>query len=251
MQTDKEDKMILSRAEDAAKLAAKNYSVKTVGFLNPRQRSLIMKSLYPEADMITEFNGGYPDAERTLLVCRPEYAEFNTDDVLVVIRVTGRDLGKLTHRDYLGSLMGLGITRENIGDILTEPSGAFIFVKCEIADYIINNLEKIGRCGVKTSVCGCGEAELPMPKIKEISCTVSSLRIDAVLSASAGISRSRAAELIGQGCVSLNWEETESSSKQVEEGDLISVRGIGRMRLDRVGGLTRKGRIGITVVRFE
>ena len=171
--------------------------------------------------------------------------------VLSVIHISGRNLEKLTHRDYLGSLMGLGITRENIGDILVEPSGAFIFVKREIADYIINNLEKIGRCGVKTIVCGCDEADIPKPKLREVNSTVSSLRIDAVLSAAAGISRGRAAEMIVQVLVSLNWEEINSTSKQVDEGDLISVRGIGRMRLERVGSLTRKGRIGITIVRFE
>lgn len=248
---DKEDKLILSRAEDAMKLAERNYSVKAVGFLNPRQRSLIMKNLYPSRDIKAEFVGGYPDAERTMLVCRPEYAEFEADDILSVIHISGRNLEKLTHRDYLGSLMGLGITRENIGDILVESSGAFIFVKQEIADYITNNLEKIGRCGVKTLVCGCAEANIPKPKLREVNGTVSSLRIDAVLSAAAGISRGRAAEMIGQGLVSLNWEEINSASKQVEEGDLISARGVGRMRLERVGNLTRKGRIGITIVRFE
>ena len=104
---DKEDKLILSRAEDTMKLAERNYSVKAVGFLNPRQRSLIMKNLYPSRDIKAEFVGGYPDAERTMLVCRPEYAEFEADDILSVIHISGRNLENLTHRDYLGILMGL------------------------------------------------------------------------------------------------------------------------------------------------
>lgn len=251
MQSEKEDRLILSRAEDAVSLADRNYSVKTVGFLNPAQRSLIIKNVYPMPDMTVEFDGGYPDAERTFFVCRPIYAEYSPDDIMAVVRITGRDLEKLTHRDYLGSLMGLGITRENIGDILVDSDGAYVFVKREISDYILNNLEKIGRRGVKVSVCACSEAVLPEPKFKEIKCTVASLRADAVLSAVASISRGRAAELIEQGMVSVNWKELESVSKTLAEGDLISVRGIGRMRLETIGSLTRKGRIGITALRYE
>lgn len=251
MNSDKENKLILSRAEDALSLAEKKYAAKAVGFLNPAERSLILENIYPPADMECEFIGGYSDAERTMFVCKPEYAEFNQNDFLAVIRVTGRGLEKLSHRDYLGSLMGLGITRENIGDILVADGGAFIFVRREIASYIKNNLEKIGRLGVKTEICDCEDAELPKPKLKEINCTVSSLRADAVLSAAAGISRGRAAEMIEQGLMSINWKEVSSVSKQISEGDLLSVKGIGRMRLEKVGGITRKGRTGITVMRFE
>lgn len=250
-QTDKEDKLILSRAEDALKIADREYSVRTVGFLNPHQRSLILKNIYPSVDIKTTFEGGYPDAERTMFICLPEYAEYEISEILKVIKISGRDAQSLTHRDYLGSLMGLGITRENIGDILVSETGAFVFVKAEIADYIINNLDKIGRHGVKTELCECSSAEIPQPKLREIKGTVSSLRLDAVLSFAAGISRGRAVELIGHGLVSLNWEVAESVSLKLCEGDLISVRGIGRMRIVSVGGLTRKGRIGITALRFE
>ena len=251
MTNDKEDKLVLSRAEDALRIAERSYSVRAVGFLNPHQRSLIMKNIYPDADMKASFEGGFEDAERTMYVCRPEYAEADISDIIKVIRVWGRELGSLTHRDYLGSLMGLGITRENIGDILVSGNGAFIFVKAEIAEYIINNLDKIGRHGIKTELCDCSEAELPEPKTKEIKGTVSSLRLDAVLSLAAGISRSRALDMISQELVSLNWEVVSSPSHKVEEGDLISVRGTGRLRLKEVGGITRKGRIGITVLKYE
>ncbi len=248
---DKEDKLILSRAEDAVLICERKYQIKTVGFLNPHQRVIIKKNIYPSVDVTMSFEGGYDDAERTLMVCAPEFLAAEIDDILKVIKVTGRDVASLTHRDYLGSLMGLGITRENIGDIIVSGSGAYIFVKAEIADYIVNNLDKIGRHGVKTTICKCKEVEIPKPMTKEIAGTVSSLRLDAVLSVAAGIARGRAAELISSGAVSLNFEVCESVSEKVEEGDLISVRGIGRMRLERIGNLTRKGRISITIARFE
>ena len=251
IQTDKDDKLTLSRAYDALAIAERSYTVKAVGFLNPHQRSLVIKNIYPTRDMLVSFEGGYPDAERTLYVCRPEYAEFDISDLISVIKISGRDLGGLTHRDYLGSLMGLGITRENIGDILVSDTGAFVFVKAEIADYIINNLDKIGRRGIKTEICACCDAAIPKPKYKEIKGTVSSTRLDSILSLAAGISRGRAVELIGQGVVSVNWEIQESVSARLGEGDLISVRGIGRMRVLELGGITRKGRYVITVAKYE
>ncbi len=250
-QTDKEDKLVLSRAEDAIKLSERNYQIKTVGFLNPHQRSLILKSLHFGGDVRVSFEGGYPSAERTMMLCVPEYLEADTDEIISVVKITGRDIGSLTHRDYLGSLMGLGITRENIGDILCTECGAFVFVRCEIADYILNNLEKIGRNGVKLELCKCADTEIPEPKIREIKGTVSSLRLDAVLSLSTGLSRTRAAELISAGQISLNWEVCDSPSRKLCEGDLISARGLGRMRVESIGGLTRKGRIGLSVARFE
>ena len=250
-QTEKEDKLILSRAEDAIYIAERSYQIKTVGFLNPHQRSLIAKNVYLNKDINVYFIGGDEDAERRVMICCPQFVDINIDEIINVIRIKGRDVGKLNHRDYLGSLMGLGITRENIGDILCAEDGAFVFVKKDIASFIMQNLEKIGRHGVKTELCSCSEAELPKPKLKEISGTVSSIRLDAVLSLGIGVSRAKAAELINSGLISLNFEVCESVSEKVNEGDLISARGYGRMRLQQVGGLTRKKRIGITVVRFE
>ncbi len=249
--TDKEDKLILSRAQDAVLSCERKYQIKTIGFFNPHQRVLIKKNIFPSVDVKVNFEGGYEDAERTLMVCVPEFTDVDIDEIIKVIKVSGRDVAALSHRDYLGSLMGLGITRENIGDIIVNDSGAYIFVKAEISEYITNNLDKIGRHGIKTSVCACKDVEVPKAKTIEIHGTVSSMRLDAVLSVAAGVSRSRAAELISSSLVSLNFEVCESVSSKIEEGDIISVRGIGRMRLERVGNQTRKGRTSITIARFQ
>lgn len=248
---DKDDKLIAARAEDALRIAEARYCVETVGFLNPRQRTLITKELRPLPEVSIEFFGGYPEAERTLLICKPEYVDFIPDDIISVIHITGRELKSLTHRDFLGSLMGLGIVRENIGDIVVGNGEAFIFVKNRIADYIIQNLTKIGRHGVHCSLCKCSEATLPPPSVREIHGTVSSMRLDAVLAFAAGISRSRAAELIAQGLVAVNFNITASVSANIGEGDLISARGIGRIKIGGISGPTRKGRLGITAFKYE
>lgn len=246
-----EDRLILSRAEDALYLAEKNYQIKTVGFLNPHERSVLLKNIHKSADVQTFFEGGYADAERTLFIAKPEFIEFDINQVICVVKVFGRDLETLTHRDYLGSLMGLGIKRENIGDILVNDTGAFIFTKCEIAQYIIANLEKIGRHGVKTQICSVESPDIPEPKTKEIVGTVSSLRLDAVVSQGTGLARGKAQDIIKDGLVSLNWENIDTISKEIENGDLISVRGFGRMRVSEIGGLTRKGRTFIKILKYE
>ncbi len=246
-----EDKLILSRAEDALYLAEKNYQIKTVGFLNPHERSVVSKNVYPSADVKILFDGGYSDAERTLFIAKPEFLDFDINSVICVVKVFGRELDALTHRDYLGSLMGLGIKRENIGDILVCDKGAFIFARCEIADYIKTNLEKIGRHGINTEICTVESADIPEPKMREISGTVSSMRLDAVVAQGTGLARGKAQDIIKEGLVSLNWEATDSISAEIKEGDLISVRGFGRMRVSEIGGLTRKSRIFIKILKYE
>ncbi len=245
-----EEKLLLSKAEDTLRIAQKRYSVKTLGFLNPKERLYLAAHLLPDADMQMVFDGGYEDAERTLLVCAPAYLELMPQEYLSVLECSGRDLAGLTHRDYLGSLMGLGIVRESIGDILVTEEKAFIFVRPEQVSYILQNLTKIGRRGVHVRECRQEEIELPKPDTKEISTTVSSLRLDSVLAAATNLARGKAAELIQAGFVTVNWETEEEVSRMLKEGDMLSARGYGRIRLSSVGNLTRKGRQAIVVSRY-
>ncbi len=121
-----------------------------------------------------------------------------------------------------------------------SENGAFVFIRSEIADYVMNNLDKIGRKGIKKELCRCKDADIPEPKFREIGGTVPSLRLDALTALAAGVSRAKAAELISQGLVSLNFEVAESVRFQMSEGDLISVRGFGRTRLERIGNIDEK-----------
>ena len=246
----KEDKLLISRAQDALRMAEKRCMVKALGFLNPRQRGLLQRELHPPMDVEMEFCGGYDQAERTLLICRPDFLEADPGEFLCALEIQGRQLSGLSHRDYLGSLMGLGITRENIGDILVLEGCALIFGKTEIAGYICGNLEKIGRCGVTVTCRDLQEITVPARELKEIKGTVASLRLDSVLALGAGISRSAAAGLLASDKVSLNWEPIRDGAKPVKVGDLFSVRGFGRMELAQVSGMTRKNRYSITLWRY-
>lgn len=250
MQPEGEEKLLLARAEDAIRLAERQYCARTLGFLNPRQRLFLERRLTCPPDLTLFFDGGYEEAERTVMVCHPAYGAPEREEYLSVLECTGRDLMGLSHRDYLGSLMGLGIVRENIGDILVTEEKTVLFVKPEIESYILQNLTKVGNRGIRLEKVTTEAVLLPERPTKEIRSTVAGLRLDAVLATAAGIGRGKAAELIRIGQVTINWETVTEVSATVREGDVLSARGYGRMKLTEVGGLTRKGRYGITLVRY-
>lgn len=251
METGIDKKILIAKVSDAVSLCEKQYSIKTLGFLTPAEVAII-KSHLPQisvgADVRFTFFGGYQDAERCIFAALPEYA-CNDDllELITVLEIYGRDTEALTHRDFLGSLLGLGLRREKIGDILRLPDRAVVFVAADIADYIISNLQKVGRHGVKIRKISFEELELPKRCFKEIRASVAALRLDCIIAAALKTSRSGAAEVIKGGRVSVNWLETENVSLSVKPGDIFSVRGAGRFRLSETINRTQKGRLGICI----
>ncbi len=246
-----EEKLLLAKAEDAMKLSEKHYGVRTVGFLTPFQRCFLEKNFLPAPGTVASFDGGYPDAERTLLVCTPDGVFPQQEEYLAVLECSGKGLEGLTHRDYLGSLMALGVTRESIGDISVTAERAYLFVKPETAVYLLQNLTKIGGAGVRLRQVAGQEISVPKPACAEVQTTVASLRLDSVLSSAISVSRAKASEMIRAGLVAVNWEVKEDVSAQVREDDLLSVRGFGRCRIAEVGGITKKGRYRLKLERYH
>jgi RNA-binding protein YlmH len=156
----------------------------------------------------------------------------------------------LSHRDYLGSLMGLGIKREVTGDIIVTEDKCSIIVLNEIAGYIAGNLIKVGNAGVSLKLLDIMDLSVPEPKAAEINTTVAALRLDSFCAPAFGISRSKAAEFIKAGKVKLNWEITLNTDKAVCEGDTISLKGKGRAVLEKIGGRSRKDRLAIHIKKF-
>ena len=167
-----------------------------------------------------------------------------------VIRFDVPKFRKLTHRDYLGTLMSLGIDRSKTGDILTDDEGAYVFVMSDIAEYVARNVNKIANAGVNTKIVDMADFIPPKPKTTEKMCVCASLRLDAVVAATLNISRGNTEKLISSGYVKLNHREVLDRSKQVGEGDLLSIRNYGRFILKDIGNNTRKGRLHITVEKF-
>lgn len=196
-------------------------------------------------------DGGYQGAERQRVVFVHEDFPGQVDFKLTALKVIWNDkFYNLSHRDVLGALLGLGIKREVVGDILMKNDHAKILVDSEMADYILLHFVKIGSAAVSAERCDLSEIEPREERCKEIKATVASMRIDSVASSGFGSSRSRIAADIAADKLRINWQPVKNASQLVKEGDVISMRGRGRVEVAAVTGTTKKGRLGILLKRY-
>lgn len=211
-------------------------------------QNLLMQYIPQNAYLFYNFFGGYENAERQILSVSPyelEDAEFLIGILNIEVQ-TG--IGKaLNHRDYLGAIMGLGIERNTIGDIILYPSGAYVFVEMSMIPYIRSQLNSIGRYQkVQIQEIELKDVQIEKPKFKAIESTVSSLRMDAVCASAFGISRTTCVKLI-QGDKARCNGLVIGASDLVKEGDTITLRGYGKAHLKSVNGRTKKDRVHITI----
>ena len=169
------------------------------------------------------------------------------------MRITPKSLKfaeALSHRDVLGSVLGLGLERSVIGDIYMKEKESFLLCAERIADFLTEQMTQVRHTKVLCVPEEAGENEFER-EFRVMARTVSANRIDAVAAAAFGVSRSSTATAISGGKVFLNGREILSPAVQVKEGDVISFRGEGKARLKEIGGLTKKGRISITLERYQ
>ncbi|MBQ4545198.1 MAG: RNA-binding protein [Oscillospiraceae bacterium] len=243
----------LRRTEDLYERSCRRNVVTATGFCDPSESMQALKFLRSQKISDYILYGGYADAERTRLLFLPDYMDkdyFPFDEYINVLYVKC-PFGKPSHRDYLGSLTGLGIKRESLGDILVFKDGAYIICTPQVSGFIRENLTKVSRFGVKCEVCGLEDIKVPEPVFDAVSGTVASPRADSVVATAFGISRSRAAELIRDGRLAVNHVEEVNVSAEICEGSLLSLRGFGRAKLFEVGGMSKKGRQFITLHVFS
>ena len=251
---DPEERVALARALDQMDRAANRSIPCATQFLSPAQRAALEPLIAACGHPRHLFHGGFEGAERTLCVFLPDWQEpddWEAADELAAIECAYPPTGaELTHRDLLGGLMGIGLTRERVGDILVSPHSADIVAAPPLREFFLREWDQAGR--VKLTVTEIGREALcvPQTQVKVIRDTVSSLRLDAVTATAFSMSRGRAAELIAAGKVSLDHVPCLKGDKPVGEGAVITARGLGKARLAGVGGLSKKGRTGITVERY-
>lgn len=245
--TDAEDKMFLSHICDLCDRSDKTGMIMYTRFMTPRQAHLVGERLSHIYDI--RFFGGFDGAERLMAAVVPnDWEEISYP--MCAVRVDNLSKKELSHRDYLGSILALGITRDNLGDIAVAEDGAYVLSCVDIADYIVTNLTKIGSSGVRLSVAEDVSALEITKNFKTISATVSSMRLDCIVSAMTGKSRSVASELISDGLVSVNYDEVKSVSHTVKDKDVLSVRGFGKARVETDMTLTKKGRTHINIQKY-
>ena len=157
---------------------------------------------------------------------------------------------KLTHRDFLGSILGQGLDREKVGDILVGEGSCDIWVFRELSSYLLQNLTGAGRARLRVEEISLSDIEAPEKQVREVRDTVSSLRLDAVLATGFSTSRGKAADLISAGRVELNHRPCVKADRTVSEGDVMTCRGLGKCVLKEVSGLSKKGRTMIVMERY-
>ncbi|MDF2838806.1 MAG: RNA-binding protein [Evtepia sp.] len=226
------------------------------GFLSPEERGLaedIMKKLPP---VNTVFFGGFEGAERQICAFLPSWMtqeDWLCEDECPVcaIKADVSSMSDLTHRDYLGSLMALGISREKFGDILRQEHGCQLLLLREVLPVVCSQWEKVGRHPLKIKSLPFSELIRETPRVRKLRDTVASMRLDGVVAAGFSVSRANAVELISAGRVLRNHRICDKADQIVESGDVFSCRGLGKFLLSRADGKSKKGRIIIELDRYE
>jgi len=237
---------LISRMEDIADKAVRSGWAAS-RFLTPSEAQTVAGRLQNKQVKFS-FDGGFAGAERVRAVfVNPDWGEYQRADLLAALEITYRPQDSLGHRDILGAIMALGIERDTIGDIVGGDHSATLVCMPEMSGFISGSLTKSARVGLSVSEISLDQLPAKTEEMRIKSDTIASLRLDAVLSAAFGLSRSKAAGIIEEGRVSLDYQLCQKPSKELKEGALLSVRGVGRAKLLEIGGETRKGRIHISI----
>lgn len=248
----REEQQLEKHFRDLARTAYQRGIAVFSDFLNLNELN-IFQSLRGEFSYLeTETFGGYELAERQIAVFRPEAPVFYADYPVKCLKITplnAKFAEDLNHRDYLGAVLNLGIDRACLGDILVEEDAAYLFCLERMADFIRDNLIRIRHTSVYVEQVEAENFHYE-PKYKEVSGTVASVRLDKLLALAFNASRSSLTGFIEGGKVFVNGKLVTSNGYEPKEGDLISVRGMGRFRFRETGGQSKKGREYVILWRY-
>lgn len=246
-----EEKWLAARVEDCITQCTDMQYPFYTSFLTPEEQ-LVAHAVAKRLRFTNYiFFAGYEDGERCMFGAFPGYMEPDASSFPIIpLAFSYPSAYNLSHRDFLGALMGTGIKREAVGDILVGDGRSVVFIKAELADYICTQVDKIGRIGVKIKAGSDG----PLPGGKppeEISCTLASMRLDAIVAAVLHISREKSVKLIASGMVSVNHKVRDSVSMVLKPDDRLVIRGKGKFVIGQSIGLTKKGRVRLVIKQYR
>ncbi len=244
------DHLFYSKLEDGISLCYTRQKPYFFSLMSERRQAMARDFLENQYFSSYSFWGGYNLAERKLLGLFFDDTFNNEMFPVSALEFKYRKCDELSHRDFLGALMSLGIERETVGDILVDNGRTVVFLKSEIKNYVVSQIFKIGNIGV--TISDANILKLPAGnKTEELSFIVSSMRIDNIVAAICSLSREKTKALILSGNVSVNFLENKNVSFNLRSGDKIVIRGKGKYILNNILGTTKKGRIKISVVHFR
>lgn len=235
-----------------AKALRQNIPVYTK-FFNQAEQCYIEKLFVGADDVKYVKDGGYEEAERCIFTIYSAFIDYNMFHYIPIkaLKLEWNGLySKVEHRDILGAILGLGIKREIIGDIIVDDHMAYVFVVEDMAHYIAQNLQRVGTASVTVECFDIEEIDVIVPKPKSIVSVVPSLRLDCIVSAGFGMSRNKSLSMVKAGRVMLNWEVCTKPAQEVEPGDIITIRGKGRIRFRNTIRMTKKNRLSIEIERY-
>lgn len=228
------------------------YAPKLSDFLDPRQRFIVQAVIGQVSDLHIQAAGVFEEAERQRVMIAPSYYEPLEEDFQIMVLSINypTKFVQLKHPDVLGALLSLGVDRSKFGDIRVAEQVVQFAVATEVVDYVRANLTSIGK--VKVHVEEAKAPYMPMEEQwTESSTTVSSMRLDVVLATVLNISRQKSQSLVNGGRVKVNWTVREQVAFELQEGDILSVRGFGRLKIIMTEGRTKKDKIRLQVGRLE
>lgn len=249
---DEDDRFLGDFVLDKIKKVLERKSTERTNFLNPHQRKVALS-------LITQINGinyveegGYKKAERKRILVFPDYLfPDHVESSISIIKVEGNfNFKEVTHKDFLGAILGLGIKREMVGDILVHEDYAQMIIAEEVFDFVKLNFKKVNEVPIEVSKIEKDDLVIPTRHTKEIPTTVASMRLDAVASSGFGDSRNKISRDIKNNKVKLNYKVVTDPASEVEIGDLISIRYRGRVEVAEKRGLSNKGRIKLLLKRY-
>ncbi len=256
-----------ARIEDLCERACRTYTPCYTSFLTPEESAQAKRLASGFPDLFVLMFGGYGNAERVILgffpsdiylppeeCCRSDerYRQYEADSGLAFLKIAGSGFSNFDHRDVLGSVMATGIKRETVGDIYVSDDGksAYLAVLHTVIPFLCDMLETVGRDKVKVRPIKAEELPEKTERFYDLSLTLASLRLDALLSGALNLSREQAKKLVGSGRVSLNHAECTSVDRAFNEGDTVSVKGHGKFLIESFLGKTQKDRFRVIVRKY-
>lgn len=253
MQEDKEEQLLIRRLKELGATAYYKGILTYTDFLNLNEISIFHSIKKDLGKLLYKSYGGYEGAERQVFFLMGNEIELNYDDYISCILIeplNKRFSDKLSHRDFLGSILGLGLERSKIGDILVRDNKAYCFCFTNISEFIIDNLNKVKHTSVSCSLTDT-KAKVFTPNFIEIRGTISSNRLDSIISVALQTSRSKVLKLISSGKIFINGKEVISNSCSLKEDDIFSIRGHGKFIYKGENGQTRKGKLRILLLKYN
>lgn len=254
---DQEERKFAGKFLDKLEAVEKRHLTSITDFLTPPLQGIAENMLHKYTEITWYISGGSEFAERKRIVLAPNYVQLSEDDINIDMLAFNGDFNKkvlqnfkVTHRDFLGAILALGVKREKIGDLWVTEKGCVTAVASELSRYLQQEPLRIKGVNCSTEVLDRGTFRPPVKSEKIVNTTVSSLRLDAIAAVGFGVSRSSISQDIVAGKIKVNWRNITKTDHSLKKGDVLSGKGRGRVILLDVFDKTRKGRFRVSIQRF-